>query len=38
MDDGRVLAGPPPRPLPRVKLEIHGNDIYATDMELRTAV
>jgi len=38
MDDGRVLAGPPPRPLPRVKLEIHGNDIYATDMELRTVV
>ena len=38
MNDGRVLAGPPPRPLPRVKLEVHGNDIYATDMELRTSV
>lgn len=37
MEDGRVLAGPPPRPLPRVKLEIDGNDIYAVDMELRTA-
>lgn len=37
MEDGRVLAGPPPRPLPRVKLELRGNDIYAIDMELRTA-
>jgi nitrite reductase/ring-hydroxylating ferredoxin subunit len=33
---GRVLAGPPSRPLPRVVLEIIGNDIYATGIETRT--
>jgi len=27
---GRVLAGPPPRPLPRVLLEVHDGEIYAT--------
>lgn len=27
---GRVVAGPPPRPLPRIVLEIRGDDIYAT--------
>ena len=37
LDDGRVLAGPPPRPLPKIKLEVRGNDIYATGVELRTA-
>jgi len=37
LDDGRVLAGPPPRPLPRVKLEVRGDVIYATGVELRTA-
>lgn len=36
MDDGRVLAGPPPRPLPKITLQIKGNDIYATGVELRT--
>ncbi len=34
---GRVLAGPPPRPLPRITLEIRGDDIYATGVELGTA-
>jgi len=37
LDDGRPLAGPPRRPLPRVKLEIRGRDIYATGIQLRTA-
>lgn len=33
---GRVLAGPPPRPLPRIALEIQGSDIYAVGVEART--
>ena len=28
-DDGRVLAGPPPRPLPRVDLERRGDELWA---------
>lgn len=27
-EDGRVLAGPPPRPLPRHPVEIRGNEIW----------
>jgi Rieske Fe-S protein len=34
---GNVLAGPPPRPLPRILLEIRGDDVYATGVERRTA-
>jgi nitrite reductase/ring-hydroxylating ferredoxin subunit len=34
---GVVLAGPPPRPLPRITLEIRGDDVYATGIERRTA-
>ena len=30
--DGRVLAGPPPRPLPRVLLERRGDDLVAVGM------
>lgn len=30
VDDGHVLQGPPPRPLPRIRLEIRGDEIYAT--------
>ncbi len=30
---GQPLAGPPPRPLPRVKLEIRGDKIYAAGVE-----
>ena len=26
---GRNLAGPPPRPLPRIELEVDGDDVYA---------
>ncbi len=28
--DGSVLAGPPPRPLPKITLERRGNDLVAT--------
>lgn len=34
--EGRPLAGPPRRPLPRVKLVRRGDDIYAAGMDLRT--
>ncbi len=37
ISDGHVLAGPPQRPLPRIKLEVRGDEIYATGVELRTA-
>jgi len=33
---GEVLAGPPPRPLPRILLERRGDDIYATGVQWRT--
>ena len=33
---GRVVAGPPPRPLPRITLEVKGDDVYATGLEWRT--
>ena len=33
---GRKIAGPPPRPLPRITLSIRGDDIYATGVEWRT--
>jgi len=29
-DTGRVLQGPPPRPLPRIRVEQRGDDIVAT--------
>lgn len=32
---GRNITGPPPRPLPRIALEVRGNDIYATGVERR---
>ena len=28
-EDGRVLAGPPPRPLPRVEIEAKGDELWA---------
>lgn len=37
LDSGRPLAGPPRRPLKRVRLEIHGREVYATGVEERTA-
>lgn len=33
---GRPIAGPPRRPLPRVTLQVRGDDIYATGVELST--
>jgi nitrite reductase/ring-hydroxylating ferredoxin subunit len=33
---GRPTAGPPRRPLPRIRLDVRGNDIYATGVEWRT--
>ncbi len=34
--EGRPIAGPPRRPLPRVTLEVRDGVIYATGVELRT--
>ena len=34
VEDGTVLQGPPPRPLPRVVLRREGNDLIATGIEL----
>ena len=34
---GRVIAGPPTRPLPRIAIEVRGADIYATGVEWRTS-
>jgi nitrite reductase/ring-hydroxylating ferredoxin subunit len=36
LETGDVLAGPPPRPLPRVLIERRGDDVYATGIEHRT--
>ncbi len=33
---GHRTAGPPPRPLPRIALEVRGDDVYATGVEWRT--
>lgn len=33
---GRNIAGPPPRPLPRILLSIEGDDVYAVGVEERT--
>jgi nitrite reductase/ring-hydroxylating ferredoxin subunit len=33
---GRVMAGPPPRPLPKILLEVRGDDVFATGVETRT--
>jgi len=34
---GRPVAGPPRRPLVRIRLNVRGNQIYATGVEARTA-
>jgi Rieske Fe-S protein len=34
--EGRPIAGPPRRPLPRITLEVRDGFIYATGVELRT--
>lgn len=33
---GRPIAGPPPRPLPRIRLDVRPDGIYATGVEVRT--
>lgn len=33
-ESGRVVAGPPPRPLPRVKLERRGDELWALEVQL----
>ena len=33
---GSPIAGPPRRPLPRVRIEVRGEDIYATGVEVAT--
>jgi len=33
LEDGRPAAGPPTRPLPRVLLEVRGDEIYAVGLE-----
>ncbi len=34
ISDGRPIAGPPLRPLPRIRLEQSGNDIFAVAVEV----
>jgi len=34
VDEGRPYAGPPTRPLPRIKLEQEGNEIFAVGVEV----
>jgi nitrite reductase/ring-hydroxylating ferredoxin subunit len=34
--EGRPIAGPPRRPLPRIRLEVRDGVVYATDVEQRT--
>ncbi len=36
IDEGRPIAGPPRRPLPRITLRVRDGVIYATGVELRT--
>jgi Rieske Fe-S protein len=36
INEGRPIAGPPRRPLPRITLEVRDGVIYATGLELRT--
>jgi Rieske Fe-S protein len=35
LETGRVLSGPPERPLPRITLEVRGDTVYATGVEVR---
>ena len=36
LDEGRPLAGPPQRPLPRIHVEVQGDEVFATSVELRS--
>jgi Rieske Fe-S protein len=33
IDSGRVLQGPPPRPLPKIRLEQRGDQVFAIGVE-----
>ncbi len=33
---GRNIAGPPPRPLPKIEIEVVGDDVYAIGVQTRT--
>jgi Rieske Fe-S protein len=35
LDTGEEIAGPPPRPLPRITLRVRADDVYATGVEWR---
>jgi nitrite reductase/ring-hydroxylating ferredoxin subunit len=35
LQTGRNIAGPPPRPLPKIELEVEGNDVYAISVQTR---
>jgi arsenite oxidase small subunit len=35
LEDGRVVAGPPPRPLPRILVERQGEDLVAVGVDLQ---
>lgn len=37
IETGRVLSGPPPRPLARIQLKVQGGTVYATGVEERTS-
>lgn len=34
LEDGRVLQGPPPHPLPRIMVEVRGDEVWATGVKL----
>jgi Rieske Fe-S protein len=34
---GRNIAGPPPRPLPKITLEVVADDVFAIGVEERTS-
>jgi Rieske Fe-S protein len=36
VDSGKVLQGPPPRPLPRITLERRGDQLFAVGVELQS--
>lgn len=37
LETGRNIAGPPPRPLPKIELEVVGDDVFAISVTERTA-
>ena len=38
IEDGRVLQGPPPRPLPRIQIEQRGDELIATGVQTEGGV